>query len=188
MTVIIDINRDCATVSIPDDALFQHWADITVQELSRIGSGPGSDKPVSLSLRIVDAAESASLNQTYRQKPYATNVLSFGSDLPAAVLAELDEIPLGDLVICGPVVADEAVLQGKTDLAHWAHMLVHGILHLNGYDHIDHNEAEIMEELEISILARLDFANPYIEQQLTKQQFTEPKSTEQQSGDECRHD
>lgn len=183
MTVIIDINRDCATVSIPEDALFQHWAETTVQEVSRLGSGSGSDKSVSLSLRIVDAAESASLNQTYRQKSYATNVLSFGSDLPAAVLAELDEIPLGDLVICGPVVAEEAALQGKTDLAHWAHMLVHGILHLNGYDHMDHNEAEIMEELEISILARLDFANPYIEQQPIEQQLNE-----QQSGDECRHD
>ena len=161
MTVIIDINRDCATVPSPDDALFQHWADITVQELSRTGSGPGSDKPVSLSLRIVDAAESASLNQTYRQKPYATNVLSFGSDLPAAVLAELDEIPLGDLVICGPVVADEAVLQGKTDLAHWAHMLIHGSLHLMGYDHIDDRDAEEMELLETKIITSLNFPPPY---------------------------
>ena len=110
-----------------------------------------------LSIRIVDEAESADLNHTYRHKSGPTNVLSFPCEVPDGVPLDL----LGDLVICAPVVAREAQAQGKASEAHWAHMVIHGVLHLRGYDHIDTAEAERMEALEIDILSRLGYPNPY---------------------------
>lgn len=110
-----------------------------------------------LTVRIVDRAESAQLNETYRHKPGPTNVLSFPMDQPEL----LDPPLLGDIVICAPVVADEAVAQHKTPRAHWAHLVVHGILHLVGYDHGDPIQAQEMEILEISILKQFDIGNPY---------------------------
>lgn len=99
----------------------------------------------------------AQLNANYRGKDGATNVLSFPADLPA----ELDLPLLGDIVICAPVVIAEADQQGKTASAHWAHMTVHGTLHLLGYDHVKEEEAEIMEALESAILRQLDYSCPY---------------------------
>ncbi|HET8817188.1 MAG TPA: rRNA maturation RNase YbeY, partial [Pseudidiomarina sp.] len=94
---------------------------------------------------------------------YATNVLSFpfADDLPAGV--SLPVLLLGDLVICAPVLAREAAAQGKTINAHWAHLVVHGTLHLLGYDHIDDDDADIMEALETTIMATLGFSDPYID-------------------------
>lgn len=111
-----------------------------------------------LSLRIVDSDEMRELNKRYRGADYATNVLSFPADLPP----ELQLPHLGDIVICAAVVEREAEEQHKANTAHWAHMVVHGTLHLLGYDHIDNAEAEIMEALEIAILSELNFANPYM--------------------------
>lgn len=112
-----------------------------------------------LSVRITDADEIKMLNQQYRGKDYATNVLSFPADLPPEI-----KLPhLGDIVICAEVVEREAREQNKTSEAHWAHMVIHGTLHLLGYDHIDDVDAEIMEALEIDILRSLNFANPYLE-------------------------
>ena len=108
-------------------------------------------------IRIVDEAESQQLNLQYRGKDKPTNVLSF----PADNSAYLEYEHLGDLVICAPVVEREAREQGKDLLAHWAHMVVHGILHLQGYDHETADEAGEMERLEIEILGRLGFPNPY---------------------------
>jgi len=108
-------------------------------------------------VRIVDEAESAELNGTYRGKHYATNVLSFPFEAPPGVAMSL----LGDLVICAPVVAREAAEQGKAGMAHWAHMVVHGTLHLIGYDHETDAEAEEMEGLEREILAGLGIGDPY---------------------------
>lgn len=108
-----------------------------------------------LTIRIVDEAESHSLNQHYRGKDKPTNVLSFQGD---AVLAQ--QI-LGDLVICAPVVAREAVEQNKTHREHWAHLVVHGCLHLQGYDHEQASEATAMEAREVRILKQLGFADPY---------------------------
>lgn len=159
MTVITDLINDSDEADIPGPAHFQQWAETTVQ---RVHTPSQSDKPVSLSIRIVNSEESAALNQTYRGKANATNVLSFGCELPGMMLTQLDEMPLGDLVICATVVIREAEEQNKAVLAHWAHMVVHGILHLNGYDHIDEHEAEHMEAQEVHILNQLGFTDPYM--------------------------
>ncbi|PLW83813.1 rRNA maturation RNase YbeY [Kineobactrum sediminis] len=110
-----------------------------------------------LCLRLVDEEEMTALNSGYRGKAGATNVLSFPADLPP----ELDLPLLGDIVICAPVVAREAIAQGKPPAAHWAHMVVHGCLHLLGYDHIDEDDAAVMEVLETTILAQLGLPCPY---------------------------
>jgi len=117
------------------------------------GSGPGTAE---VTVRLVGEAESADLNKRYRSKRGATNVLSFTYDVAPgkAGLA-------GDLVICAPVVQREAAQQDKRPRAHWAHMVVHGILHLRGFDHVRKTDAEIMEAQEIRILRRLGFPDPY---------------------------
>lgn len=114
-----------------------------------------------VTIRVVSNAEMQSLNKEYRGKDAPTNVLSFPADLPPALAAQLDDVELGDIVISAEVVAKEALEQGKELMAHWAHMLVHGMLHLQGYDHINDDEAEEMEALEVNILVRIGFANPY---------------------------
>jgi len=162
MTVITDLINDCDEADIPEPDRFQHWAATTLCKVRPAGT---ADKPVSLSIRIVDSAESAALNKSYRGKGYATNVLSFACELPRVMLEQLDEMPLGDLVICAAVVRQEAMDQNKPAIAHWAHMVVHGVLHLNGYDHIDEHDAEQMEAEEIHILDQLGFSNPYITHQ-----------------------
>ncbi len=117
-----------------------------------------------IGIACVDNAHSQQLNLEYRGKDKPTNVLSFSSDLPDEMAAILDSFPLGDLVICIPVVLREASEQNKAPLTHFTHMLVHGTLHLMGYDHETSNEdAEEMEALEIEILAKLGFDNPYLE-------------------------
>lgn len=112
-----------------------------------------------LTIRIVDEQEGAVLNETYRHKQGPTNVLSFPFKAPPGV-----ELPLlGDVVICAAVVAREAREQGKPLEAHWAHMVVHGVLHLLGYDHVEPDAAQKMETLEIGLLGELGYCNPYIE-------------------------
>lgn len=110
-----------------------------------------------LSIRIVDALEGRELNRDYRDKDYATNVLSFPAELPPGVPLPI----LGDLVLCAPVIAREAQEQGKPLKHHYAHMVVHGVLHLLGHDHMEDAEAEAMEALERQILAKLGIADPY---------------------------
>ncbi len=112
-----------------------------------------------LTIRFVDEAESAALNQQYRQKQGATNVLSFtfAADIPNAPPL------LGDLVLCAPLIAQEAMQQHKTLDAHYAHLVIHGSLHLLGYDHEVASAAQIMEDLEIHLLAALGYSNPYTE-------------------------
>ena len=118
-----------------------------------------------IGIACVDNAESHQLNLEYRGKDKPTNVLSFPSDLPDEMAAILDSFPIGDLVICIPVVLQEAIDQQKTPIEHFTHMLVHGTLHLMGYDHeTSEQDAEEMEALEIEILKKLGFDNPYKEQ------------------------
>ena len=120
-------------------------------------AGRIAQEQVEVCVRLVDNDEMARLNETYRGKKGATNVLSFPAELPA----ELGLPLLGDIVICAPVVRAEAAQQGKSSTAHWAHMTVHGTLHLLGYDHIEEDEAAIMEALESAILSQLSYACPY---------------------------
>ena len=122
----------------------------------------GFDVDCEIGIACVDLAESQELNLQYREKDKPTNVLSFPSDIPEEMLSLLDAEPLGDLVICIPVVLQEATEQQKTPSDHFTHLLVHGILHLLGYDHeTSETEAEEMEALEIEILKKLGIANPY---------------------------
>jgi probable rRNA maturation factor len=120
-------------------------------------AGRAPQEQVEVSVRFVDVDEMAQLNKTYRGKTGATNVLSFPADLPA----DLDLPLLGDIVICAPVVRAEAAQQGKSPRAHWAHMTVHGTLHLLGYDHMEEDEATVMEALESAILGALNYSCPY---------------------------
>jgi probable rRNA maturation factor len=148
MELELDIQNASGDATIPSDAEFETWISAALA---------GELEQAEVSLRIVDSAEITELNHQYRDKNYATNVLSFPADLPE----ELGLFLLGDIVICAEVVAREALEQHKTRDAHWAHMVVHGTLHLLGYDHIDDDEAEVMEGREIEILNRLNFPNPY---------------------------
>lgn len=108
-------------------------------------------------MRVVGEAESAELNQRWRGKHGPTNVLSFSlGDTPG-----VSNCFLGDLVICAPVVAREAAAQGKSELTHWAHLVVHGIMHLRGYDHETDQDARVMEEREVDVMEQLGFGNPY---------------------------
>ena len=115
------------------------------------------DQPSEVTVRIVDTEESQALNCQYRGKDKPTNVLSFPFEAPPGITVPL----AGDLVICAPVVTQEAEEQNKIPQAHWAHMVVHGMLHLQGYDHIENHDAEVMEALEIGLLRQLGFNNPY---------------------------
>lgn len=150
---MIELDLQVATsAAIPDEADLQRWCELALRQ--RKGDSE-------LTIRLVDEEEGGELNRTWRQKDYATNVLSFPADVPD----ELLDIPLlGDLVICAPVVEREAAEQGKPLPAHWAHLVIHGCLHLLGYDHIDDDEAEEMESLERQLLAELGHADPYADQ------------------------
>lgn len=155
MSLQIDIQRACSD-PCPDEDEIRHWTGAVMQQ-----ERPGRDSEICL--RLVDEAEMASLNLAWRGKTGPTNVLSFPADLPS----ELNLPLLGDIVICSPVVAREALAQGKPARAHWAHLLVHGSLHLLGYDHIDPEEARAMEALETRLLATLGFPCPYEEEPVT---------------------
>ena len=145
----LDLQVASAAVDLPSEAQFRTWCELALRQRSADSE---------LTIRLVDETEGRELNHTYRQRDYATNVLSFPADVPDEML----DIPLlGDLVICAPVVAREALEQHKPLHAHWAHMVIHGCLHLLGYDHIEDEEAEEMEALERELLAELGLPDPY---------------------------
>ena len=141
----------------PAESDIQSWLE---QVVSQVASD--TTRSIEISVRIVDEAEGRALNKQFREKDSATNVLSFPL-LDAGLVGLPDEMPLalGDIVICGPVVAREASEQGKNCSDHWAHMLVHGALHLFGYNHETDVEAQEMEMLEARILAVGGVQNPY---------------------------
>jgi probable rRNA maturation factor len=147
MTADLDL-QIAVEQSLPAPAMFQRWVE------AAIGNRRNEAE---LTLRITDSAEVQQLNKTYRDKDQSTNVLSFPADLPP----ELNIPLLGDIIISAEVVEQEALEQGKSSEAHWAHMVIHGTLHLLGYDHIDDNDAEEMESLETQLLSQLGYANPY---------------------------
>ncbi|MHB8454264.1 MAG: rRNA maturation RNase YbeY [Acidiferrobacterales bacterium] len=152
MKLRISVQYAYAGVDVPEKTSIAKWA--------RAALKGHSIEQVELVVRIVDETESAALNHQYRQKTGPTNVLSFSYETP--VSQEIaDPVLLGDIVICGPVVVREARSQGKEVAAHWAHMVIHGIMHLRGYDHIHDTDAKIMEELESRVVRRLGFPDPY---------------------------
>ncbi|NMZ62142.1 rRNA maturation RNase YbeY [Pseudomonas nitroreducens] len=145
----LDLQVASDAAGLPSEAEFRSWCELALRQRQNDSE---------LTIRLVDEAEGRELNKTWRHKDYATNVLSFPADVPD----ELLDIPLlGDLVICAPVVIREAAEQGKSVQAHWAHLVIHGCLHLLGYDHIDDVEAEEMEGLERELLAELGHPDPY---------------------------
>ena len=146
----IDLQNDSGLRDVPEPALFERWVRAALLR-------PYAE--LEQTIRIVDEAESRRLNRDYRGRDKPTNVLSFPSELPADLLGYEC---LGDLVICAPVVAAESREQGKPLLAHWAHLVVHGMLHLQGHDHQTEQEAAAMEALEIEILRTLGHTNPYL--------------------------
>lgn len=150
----VEIQLQAATDGIPQESQLIAWA--------RAGwRGPGDDAGVVL--RVTDEAESRQLNHDYRGMDKPTNVLSF----PFEPIPQIELRHIGDLVICAPVVAREAREQGKTAAAHWAHMVVHGMLHLQGYDHETDDQAVAMETLETDILTGLGFPAPYTDDEET---------------------
>ena len=148
MTATIDLQIASNAPHIPSEADVITWCTLALAEKS---------SPSEISLRVVDSEESTELNQQYRHKTGPTNILSFPYEGPTHPEISL----LGDLVICAPLLAQEAAAQHKLLTAHWAHIVIHGCLHLLGYDHEQEKEALIMENKEIALLAKLGFPDPY---------------------------
>jgi len=149
VTIELDIQRVVESNDLPTDEQFILWVNAVLEKYNQ---------PFELTIRLVDTEESQQLNNQYRGKDKPTNVLSFPFEVPEGIELDL----LGDLVICADVVEQEANEQQKSLHSHWAHMVIHGCLHLLGYDHISDNDAIEMETIEIDILTKLGFNNPYI--------------------------
>ena len=166
MAVTLDLQIapeiDRQTMNFPEREFFEKWILATLATVKTLGDHE-------LTVRIVDEAEIKTLNETYRHKSGITNVLSFPfeapPEVPSPLLGELLGGFLGDIVICAPVIKQEAQHQHKPLMNHWAHMIIHGTLHLLGYDHTTEQQAEEMESLETTILAEFGISNPYIETQ-----------------------
>ena len=150
----VSVSYALPRAGVPASTSFRKWVATALK---------GRIREADLAIRIVDAREGRALNRHYRGKDYATNVLSFPAQMTEGVkLPKGVKLPLlGDLVICAPVVAREAREQKKALAAHYAHLTVHGTLHLLGWDHEDEREAEAMEQLEREILAELGIGDPY---------------------------
>ena len=157
--LFLDIQKVIDSDTIPASKIIEHWVKTTL-----LTESPElePDTELELTIRIVDQDEIQTLNKTYRHKDKPTNVLSFpyegfDFDVPEEVQLPL----LGDLIICHDIVVAEARQQAKTIEEHWAHMVVHGVLHLKGYDHLEDSDAEQMEALEVKILRKLGISSPY---------------------------
>jgi len=148
MTIDLDIQNASEFEPIPRQEQFALWVEAALQ---------GKDD-TELTLRLVDKSESRELNARFRGKDQPTNVLSFPAELPPGI-----DIPLlGDIVICAPLVEEEAQAQDKPLQEHWAHLVIHGVLHLLGYDHQVEQDAIEMERIEVELLASLGIGNPYV--------------------------
>jgi probable rRNA maturation factor len=143
-----EVQISSAEVGIPKQVDFDHWLGVCF----------GEEPRKSIVIRIVDRDESAALNQQYRDKSEPTNILSFPYEVPPGIFND----HLGDLVVCASLVRDEASVQNKPVMSHWAHLLIHGVLHLQGLNHIEPKEARQMELKEIALLSWLGISNPYL--------------------------
>lgn len=148
----VEVQFAVADAHLPPASAFRIWADAALADYAGAAA---------LTVRITDEAESRKLNKAYRGKDKPTNVLSFPFEAPEGVPADEIGNTIGDLVICASIVEQEAVDQNKTPAAHWAHMVVHGVLHLRGFDHEEKAEAELMENKEREVLDGLGFGDPY---------------------------
>ena len=155
MNVLIDSQNTIDSTDIPNDELLQRWVLKVLTLLDATFLEP------EITIRVVSLEESQQLNFEYRSKNKPTNVLSFPFEAPEMIpSSELGEF-LGDLVICEQIVINEAKEQNKVLMDHWAHLVIHGVFHLLGFDHIEESEAEEMESLEIKVLEALGINNPY---------------------------
>jgi probable rRNA maturation factor len=154
MELYVDLQLACESEdALPELSQLEQWVEVTL-----IAASETPLEIAELTVRIVDSEESQELNAQYREKDKPTNVLSFPFQNPPGITLPL----LGDLVICKTVVEKEAQEQQKPLLSHWAHMLIHGTLHLLGYDHIEDDEAETMESIETKLMIELGFSDPYL--------------------------
>jgi probable rRNA maturation factor len=145
--ILLDLQIASETKNLPSAEQLKTWAELACHKTDE----------TELTIRLVDAEESQALNLQYRGKDKPTNVLSFPFEMPEHIELNL----LGDLVICAPVVELEASQQGKPTMDHWAHLTIHGVLHLQGYDHIEEEEAVLMESLETELLGSIGIKDPY---------------------------
>ena len=152
MQAELEVQRFSTSDNLPDDGQFQLWVKAALA---------GKSEDFTLAIRVVDEQEARRYNCEYRDKDYATNVLSFPQELPEGLPEEIRQAQLGDLLICAPVVAREAKQQCRSQVDHWAHLTIHGVLHLLGYDHEQQADAILMETLETEILANLGISDPY---------------------------
>ena len=160
MSVLIELQNTIDSEKFPDQNSHHLWIKTALNIAKEQVSELNIIEP-ELTIRLVTSDESQQLNRDYREKDKPTNVLSFPFEAPAMI--PVDELPnyLGDLVICESVLCEEANAQNKTYQDHYIHLIIHGLLHLLGFDHIDEDEAEIMENLEVIILKKLGVSNPY---------------------------
>lgn len=159
LELAVDIQYACQSIDLPTDADIYLWVKHVLDTTGKKGQ-TGLLRKAELTIRMVEPVESQTLNRNYRGKDKPTNVLSFQSDIPPDIPIPL----LGDLIICSNVVKQEALDQNKHLQAHWAHMIMHGCLHLLNFDHINDDEAKEMEALEIRLLNAIGFGNPYLDQ------------------------
>ena len=145
--IFTEIDPELSGMPLPTTTQIHQWAKPCLPE-------PFNSE---LYIRITDNEQMQALNQRFRKKASPTNVLAFPAELPNGVPYSI----LGDIVLCAPVINQQAQEQNKPNMAHWAHMIVHGILHLRGYDHKHHEQSQQMESLEITHLQSLGFDNPY---------------------------
>ena len=155
MKVKVEISDNSAGYWVPDSRHCRNWIENALRAASH-------ENPVTVSMRFVDAGESEALNSRYRDRSYPANVLTFPSRMPAGLCRGLESEPIGDIVVCTELAQQEAQSQGKPLDHHWAHLVIHGCLHLLGFDHVRENDAERMEEMEIGILRNLGIPNPYL--------------------------
>lgn len=150
MTYLIDIQHEEEPPCPFSDELISQWAITALKQFLKSGE---------MTIRLVNSTEIQQLNFNYRNKNKATNVLSFPSELPKNIALAIPLI--GDIIICCEIIEEEAIEQHKTNEAHFAHLVIHGVLHLLGYDHVSASDAAIMEPIEIQLLNTLGIANPY---------------------------
>jgi len=156
------VQRVEADTNTPADSKFLEWVESALN--SAKGRAVGIDKSAELTIRVVGRDESAEFNRQYRNKSGPTNILSFPFEKPEGLPVEAAlNFPLGDLLICSPLVVEEAHSQNRSVESHWAHLVVHGVLHLLGMDHIGNSDAEEMESMEAEILANMGISDPYLD-------------------------